>query len=84
MTQIVVFDVNETLLDMSALDGHFECVFGDAAARATWFQQLKENWHVAAIIGRFVPFNDLVSAALRMTGKAEGIQLARAYIRRHE
>jgi hypothetical protein len=35
-----VFDVNETLLDLAALDPHFERAFGDPGAREAWFQQL--------------------------------------------
>ena len=37
---VCVFDVNETLLDLSALDDEFERLFGDRGARAVWFQQL--------------------------------------------
>ena len=33
MTRACVFDVNETLLDLAALDPHFERVFGNAAVR---------------------------------------------------
>jgi 2-haloacid dehalogenase len=35
MRRVLVFDVNETLLDLAALDPHVERVFGDAAARGT-------------------------------------------------
>lgn len=34
---ILVFDVNETLLDTSALDKGFVETFGDASARREWF-----------------------------------------------
>jgi 2-haloacid dehalogenase len=40
MSRICVFDVNETLLDLRALDSHFEHVFGDATVRQAWFAQL--------------------------------------------
>lgn len=33
MPRICVFDVNETLLDLRALDPQFERVFGDASVR---------------------------------------------------
>jgi 2-haloacid dehalogenase len=33
MARVCVFDVNETLLDLGALDPHFERVFSDASAR---------------------------------------------------
>jgi len=32
--RVVAFDVNETLLDMTGLDPHFEAAFGSAAVRA--------------------------------------------------
>jgi hypothetical protein len=31
MPRVCVFNVNETLLDLGALDAHFQRVFGDAA-----------------------------------------------------
>jgi hypothetical protein len=33
MRRVQVFDVNETLLDLAAMDLHFERVFGDAGVR---------------------------------------------------
>jgi len=38
-----VFDVNETLLDLSALDPRFERVFGDASVRREWFMQMLQR-----------------------------------------
>ena len=40
MPRILAFDVNETLLDLSALDPLFERAFGDAAMRPQWFAQM--------------------------------------------
>ena len=40
MTTVIAFDVNETLLDMRALDPYFEALFGSAALRAQWFAQM--------------------------------------------
>ena len=37
MRRVLVFDVNETLLDLGALDPHFQRVFGDAKVRVEWF-----------------------------------------------
>ena len=47
MPRICAFDVNETLLDLRALDPHFEHAFGDAAVRQAWFAQLLRIliWH---------------------------------------
>ena len=33
MRRVCLFDVNETLLDLAALDPHFARVFGDAGMR---------------------------------------------------
>jgi 2-haloacid dehalogenase len=40
MPRVLAFDVNETLLDLSALDELFEEALGDAALRAQWFAQM--------------------------------------------
>lgn len=39
MAKVCVFDVNETLLNLGALDPQFERAFGDAATRQAWFGQ---------------------------------------------
>ncbi len=41
-TPVIAFDLNETLLDLSALDPVFEELFGDASLRAVWFAQMLE------------------------------------------
>ena len=40
MAPVCLFDVNETLLDLAALDGEFERLFGDRGARVAWFGPL--------------------------------------------
>ncbi len=37
MASVIAFDVNETLLDLSALDEPFQELFGRAALRPQWF-----------------------------------------------
>jgi 2-haloacid dehalogenase len=49
MPRICVFDVNETLLDLRALDAQFARVFGDAGVRQAWFTQMLQNAFVATI-----------------------------------
>jgi 2-haloacid dehalogenase len=43
MLRHLVFDVNETLLDVAALDPLFERLFGDSRARVEWFLTLEEK-----------------------------------------
>jgi len=46
--RVIVFDVNETLLDLGGLDDLFESTFGDALARSQWFahDSLNSRWRV--------------------------------------
>lgn len=76
MARVCVFDVNETLLDLAALDPHFERVFGDRAVRKAWFQQLLQSAMVTIIAGTYVDFSAIGRAALDMTAERRGIPLS--------
>lgn len=75
MKKLIVFDVNETLLDLSALDQGFERVFGDSAVRGNWFAQVLQNSLVASITGKYEDFGKIAGAALEMTAQKQGIEL---------
>jgi 2-haloacid dehalogenase len=62
----LVFDVNETLLDLRALDAPFEQVFGDAAVRGQWFQQLLQSALVTIATNVYADFGAIGRAALEM------------------
>jgi 2-haloacid dehalogenase len=64
--KVIVFDSNETLLDLAALDPLFARAFGDAAARKTWFEQVLQLFLTATVIGDYRPFDALADAALDM------------------
>ncbi|GAB2795503.1 haloacid dehalogenase type II [Halomonas shantousis] len=76
MPRHIVFDVNETLLDVSALDPFFERLFGESRPRSEWFLTLQENWLTATILDRFQPFGELAQGALVMVGRRRGIEIA--------
>lgn len=76
MPRICVFDVNETLLDLSALDPRFEEAFGDAGVRREWFSQLLQSAFVATITGVYANFGEIASSALTMTAERRGIDLS--------
>jgi 2-haloacid dehalogenase len=63
MAPVCVFDVNETLLDLAALDGEFERLFGDRGVRVTWFGQLLQSAMVATITDRYRDFGTVGRAA---------------------
>jgi 2-haloacid dehalogenase len=76
MPRVCVFDVMETLLDLSALDPHFQRVFGDAGARQAWFEQLLQSAFVATLTDAYVEFTAVARAALDMTAARRGQRLA--------
>jgi len=78
MLRHLVFDVNETLLDVAALDPLFVRLFGDSSARVEWFLTLEEGWMTATIVERFQPFAKLAQAALVMVGQRREIEVSEA------
>jgi 2-haloacid dehalogenase len=76
MARVCLFDVNETLLDLGALDPHFERVFGDAGVRRAWFLQLLQSALVATVTGAYADFGKIGAAALEMVAEREGVDLA--------
>lgn len=75
MKPVIVFDVNETLLDMSALDSTFANIFdaGDGSdTRKEWFKQVLELFLTSAVIGKFRPFEKLADDALQMIAWQRG------------
>ena len=76
MARVSVFDVNETLLDLGALDHRFGRVFGDAAVRWEWFQQVLQSALVATVTGSYSDFGTVGGAALEMTAARRGMGLS--------
>jgi 2-haloacid dehalogenase len=76
MPRVCVFDVNETMLDLRALDPRFERVFGEAGVRQAWFQQLLQSALVATVTSAYSDFGTIGGAALQMTAARRGVQLS--------
>jgi len=76
--RVCVFDVNETLLDLAALDPLFERVFGDAAVRRLWFNQMLQSAFVATITDAYATFGEAAGAALRMTEERQHVEVSEA------
>jgi 2-haloacid dehalogenase len=76
MTRVCVFDVNETLLDLGALDPHFERAFGAAGVRRAWFLQLLQSALVATVTDTYSDFGTIGGAALEMVAEREGVDLS--------
>ena len=78
MTKVVAFDVNETLLDLSALDASFEEVLGSAALRGQWFAQMLQLAFVGGLSGEYVDFSTAQHAALLMLAERNGLAITEA------
>ena len=76
MARVCLFDVNETLLDLGALDPHFERAFGDAGVRRSWFLQVLQSALVATVTGAYSDFGTVGGAALDMTAERQGVRLS--------
>jgi len=75
---IIVFDVNETLLNLDALRPFFDRVFGDPAALRLWFADLITYSEALTLAGVYVPFTDIGAAVLRMFAATRGITITDA------
>lgn len=76
MARVCVFDVNETLLDLSALDPEFERIFGDASVRQVWFGQMIQTALVSTVTDAYSDFGAIGGAALQMTAELQGVELS--------
>ena len=56
---IIVFDVNETLLDLDAIRPTFDRIFNDPAAMRLWFAGLITYSEALTLAGVYVPFTNI-------------------------
>lgn len=75
MSKILIFDVNETLLDLSPLKPHFERIFGDANAMQQWFLTLLHSSLTVTLAGDYKDFGALAGAALDVAAEQKKISL---------
>lgn len=72
---IVVFDVNETLIDIESLEVFFERVFGDRKVLREWFHQLILYSNVVTLAGYYEEFFALGCGVLAMLGTIHGVPI---------
>jgi 2-haloacid dehalogenase len=75
--RILVFDVNETLLDIGALEPHFTRVFGTGHVLREWFSTVLLYSNVTTLAGPYADFAAIGGAALDMVAAARGVNLLR-------
>src|SRR5680860_417698 len=76
MPSVIVFDVNETLLDLRGLDASFKRYFGLAGVRKEWFTQVLSSAMVATITDAYTDFTTIGGAALTMIAERRQVVLS--------
>jgi 2-haloacid dehalogenase len=72
---LIVFDVNETLLDLQTLEPTFERIFDEKRAMRLWFANVILYSAALTVAGCYVPFTDIGSAVMKMLADARGIKI---------
>jgi 2-haloacid dehalogenase len=72
----LVFDVNETLIDITSLEPVFERMFGDRGVLREWFNQLVMYSMTVTVANAYVDFFALGQAVLRMIGDSRHVQIS--------
>lgn len=79
---ILVFDVNETLLDIDSLAPLFGDLFGDERILREWFAQLVMYSMTVTLADSYVPFSTLAQGVLRMLGDIYRVDVTDADLQR--
>jgi len=75
---VIVFDVNETLIDITTLEPLFERLFGDAGVMREWFAQLILYSEAVTLSGIYVPFGEVAAGVFRMIGEIRQVKVNEA------
>jgi 2-haloacid dehalogenase len=73
---LIVFDVNETLLDLAGVEPIFERIFADRGAMRLWFANLILYSAALTVAGCYVPFTDIGGAVMKMLADTRGIKVS--------
>jgi 2-haloacid dehalogenase len=76
--ELLVFDVNETLLDLSPLKIDFEDVFGKSAPMGEWFGRMLHGSLVANQLDEYRAFGVIGVEALLLVAERHGVDLDEA------
>jgi 2-haloacid dehalogenase len=72
---LIVFDVNETLLDLETMEPTFQRIFGEKGAMRLWFADLILYSAALTVAGCYVPFTDIGTAVMKMLADTRGIKI---------
>ena len=71
----IVFDVNETLLDLETMAPTFERIFGEKLAMRLWFANLILYSAALTVANSYVPFTDIGAAVMEMLADVRGVKV---------
>lgn len=74
--KVLLFDVNETLLDITPLKTNVASILGQPHAAELWFTTLLQYSLVVTVSGQYAPFPDIGAAALQMLAQNAGVALS--------
>ena len=74
----IVFDVNETLLDLETMTPIFERIFRERLAMRLWFANLIVYSEALTLAKVYVPFTEIGGAVLQMLAATRGIEIQEA------
>jgi 2-haloacid dehalogenase len=72
---VLVFDVNETLIDINSMAPLFERIFSDPRALREWFGQLVTYSMAATLSGHYIDFFTLGQGLVRMLANIRGVNI---------
>jgi 2-haloacid dehalogenase len=75
VARALVFDVNETLLDLAALRAPFTHAFGDASPMGEWFARLLHGSLVSTLTDSYEDFATIAARALEAVASRRGLDL---------
>jgi len=73
---VLVFDVNETLIDIESITPLFERIFGDPQAMREWFNQLVLYSMTVTLSGHYVDYFSLGQGLLRMLASTHRLAIS--------
>ena len=72
----ILFDINETVLDLGSLKPRFKDAFGDESVTATWFSMLLHTSTVCVLTDTKTNFATLAGTMLDSIAARLGVELA--------
>ena len=75
MKRVLLFDVNESLLDLRALLPHFDRLFGDGQVLYQWFGQVLQSAMLTVVTDAYSDFGKVARGALDMVAARRSVAL---------